>query len=83
MCVPPESGNSAENPEFRKMRTGINRNTGRNAQPRSEAEEKSVSTESDVVAHHSRIHSYQFHREGVGDKFHFDLDCTAHNLDDA
>ncbi len=34
MCVPPESGNSAENPEFRKMRTGINRNTGRNAQPR-------------------------------------------------
>jgi hypothetical protein len=34
MCVPLESGNSAENPEFRKMRTGINRNTGRNAQPR-------------------------------------------------
>jgi hypothetical protein len=34
MCVPPESGNSAENPEFRKMRTGINRNTGRNAHPR-------------------------------------------------
>jgi hypothetical protein len=33
MCVPPESGNSAENPEFRKMRTRINRNTGRNAQP--------------------------------------------------
>ena len=35
MCVPPESGNSAENQEFRKMRTGINRNTGRNAQPSS------------------------------------------------
>ena len=33
MCVPPESGNSAANPEFRKMRTGINWNTGRNAQP--------------------------------------------------
>jgi hypothetical protein len=33
-CVPPESGNFAENPEFRKMRTGINRNTNRNAQPR-------------------------------------------------
>jgi hypothetical protein len=29
MCVPPES----EIPQFRKMRTGINRNTSRNAQP--------------------------------------------------
>ena len=35
MCVPPEPGNSAENPEFRKMRTGINQNAGRNAQPSS------------------------------------------------
>ena len=33
MCVPPESGNSAENPEFRKMRTGINRTGRNNAQP--------------------------------------------------
>ena len=32
-CVPPEYGNFAEYPEFWKMRTGINRNTGRNAQP--------------------------------------------------
>ncbi len=33
-CVLPESGNFTENSEFRKMRTGINRNTNRNAQPR-------------------------------------------------
>ena len=33
-CVPRNSGNSAEYPEFRKMRTGRNRNSGRNAQPR-------------------------------------------------
>ena len=31
MCFPPEPGNSAEYPEFRKMRTGINQNTNRNA----------------------------------------------------
>jgi hypothetical protein len=35
----------------------------------SEDEEMSVSTD-------------QFHREGVGDKFHFDLDCTAHDLNE-
>ena len=39
-CLPPESGNSAENPEFRKMRTGINRNTGRNAQPSKRPQEE-------------------------------------------
>ncbi len=33
MCVPRNSGNSADYPEFRKMRTRINRNTGQNAQP--------------------------------------------------
>ena len=33
-CVPPEPGNSAEYPEFQKMRTGINRNTNLNAHPR-------------------------------------------------
>jgi hypothetical protein len=49
----------------------------------SKAEEESVSAESDVVAHHSRIHPYQFHREGVDNEFHFDLDCTAYDLDDA
>jgi hypothetical protein len=49
----------------------------------SEAEEKSVSAESDLVAHHSRIHPYQFHREGVDDEFHLYLDCTAYDLDDA
>ncbi len=43
----------------------------------SKAEEMSVSAESDVVAHHSRIHPYQFHREGVDDEFHLDLNCTA------
>ena len=34
MCVPRNSGNSAEYPEFRKMGTGRNRNAGRNAQSR-------------------------------------------------
>jgi len=32
-CVPPEPGNSAEYPEFRKMRPGRNRNKKRNAHP--------------------------------------------------
>jgi hypothetical protein len=34
-CVPPEPGNFAEYPEFRKMRTGINRNTNWNSHSRS------------------------------------------------
>jgi len=33
-CVPWNAGNSAEYPEFRNMRTGRNRNSSRNAQPR-------------------------------------------------
>ena len=33
-CVPRNSGNSADYPEFRNMMTGRNRNSGRNAQPR-------------------------------------------------
>jgi hypothetical protein len=33
-CVPRNSGNAAEYPEFHKMRTGINRNTKQNAHPR-------------------------------------------------
>ncbi len=49
----------------------------------SKAEEKSVSAESDVVTHHSWIHPYQFHREGVNNEFHLDLNCTTYDLNDA
>ena len=47
-CVPPEHGNSAEYPEFRKMRTGINRNTNRNAHP---------------TVDHGRISTYQINNK--------------------
>ncbi len=49
----------------------------------SKAEEKSVSAESDVVAHHSQIHPDQFDGKGVNDEFHFDCDSAANDLNDS
>jgi hypothetical protein len=49
----------------------------------SKAEEKSVSAESDVVAHHSRIHPDQFNGKGVNDEFHLDCDSAANDLNDS
>jgi len=48
-----------------------------------EAEKESVSAKFDVVAHHGQVHPYQFDGESINYKFHFDLDRTAHDLNDA
>ena len=45
------------------------------------AKKESVDTESDVVAHHGGIYANEFDREGVDDKFHFDCDGAAADLD--
>jgi hypothetical protein len=42
--------------------------------------QKSVGAELDVVAHHGRVHPNEFDREGIEDKFHFNVNCTADNF---
>ncbi len=41
-----------------------------------------VGTELDVVAHHGQVHPNEFDREGINDEFHFNVDCTADDVDD-
>ncbi len=41
-----------------------------------------VSAEFNVVAHHVQIHSNDFHREGIGLEFNFNVDCTADDAGD-
>jgi hypothetical protein len=47
------------------------------------AEEESIGTKFDVIAHHVRVHSNQFDRESVDHKFHFDFNCAADDFSDA
>jgi hypothetical protein len=42
-----------------------------------------VGTELDVVAHHDQIHPNEFNREGINNKFHLDVNCTADDINDA
>ncbi len=42
-----------------------------------------IGAELDVVAHHDQIHPNEFNREGIDNKFHLDVDCTADDIDDA
>ena len=44
------------------------------------AKEELVSAGFDVVAHHSGIHSNQFDREGIDDKFHLNCNRAANDL---
>ncbi len=45
------------------------------------AKEESVSTEFDIVAHHGGVHSDQFDGKGINNKFHFNCDGAANDLD--
>ena len=47
------------------------------------AKKESVGAESDVVAHHGGIHADEFDREGGDNKFHFDCDSAADDLDNS
>jgi hypothetical protein len=47
------------------------------------AKKESVGAESDVVAHHGGIHADEFDREDVDNKFHFDCNSTADDLDNS
>jgi hypothetical protein len=42
-----------------------------------------VGAELDVVAHHDQIHPNEFNREGIDNKSHLDVNCTADDIDDA
>jgi hypothetical protein len=42
----------------------------------------SVGAELDVVAHHDQIHPNEFNREGINNKFHLNVNCTAYDIDD-
>lgn len=48
----------------------------------SEAEEKSIGAEFDVVAHLCWGHPNQFHWESINDEFHCIFNCATHDLDD-
>ena len=47
------------------------------------AQEQSVSTEFDIVARHGGVHSDQFNGKGINDKFHFNCNSTADDLNDS
>ncbi len=47
-----------------------------------EGNQESVSAELDVVTHHGRVHPNEFDGEGINDKFHFDVDRAADDVDD-
>jgi hypothetical protein len=49
----------------------------------SKGDQELVGTELDVVAHHDQIHPNEFNREGIDNKFHLDVNCTADDIDDA
>ena len=42
-----------------------------------------VCTKLDVVAHHDQFHPNEFNREGINNKFHFNVDRTADDVNDA
>ncbi len=46
----------------------------------SKAKEESISAEFDVVAHHGGVHPDQFNGKGIDDKFHFNCDGAANDL---
>ena len=48
-----------------------------------EAEEESIGTKFDVIAHHARVHPNQLDRESVDNKFHFNLNHPAYDFSDA
>ncbi len=45
--------------------------------------EESVSTEFDIVAHHGGVHSDQFNRKSIDNKFHFNCDGAANDLNNS
>ena len=47
-----------------------------------EGDQEPVSAELDVVTHHGQIHPNEFDREGIDDKFHFNVDCALLMADD-
>jgi hypothetical protein len=47
-----------------------------------EGNQELVAAELDVVAHHAQIHPNEFNREGINNKFHLNVNCTADNIDD-
>ncbi len=42
-----------------------------------------VGAELDVVAHHGQVHPNEFDREGINNEFHFNVVCTADDVDEA
>jgi hypothetical protein len=48
----------------------------------SKGNEQLISTEFDVITHHRGVHSNRFDWKSVSNKFHFDVDCTADNIND-
>jgi hypothetical protein len=47
-----------------------------------EGNQEWVGAELDVVAHHGRVHPIEFDREGIDNEFHFNVSCTADDVDD-
>jgi hypothetical protein len=48
-----------------------------------EAEEESIGTKFDVIAHHARVHSDQLDGESGDNEFHFNFNRAAYDLSDA
>jgi hypothetical protein len=49
----------------------------------SKGNEQLISTEFDLITHHRGVHSNQFDWKSVGNKFRFDVNCPADNINDA
>ena len=47
-----------------------------------EGNQESVGAELDVVTHHGRVHPNEFNGKGINNKFHFDVDRAADDVDD-
>ncbi len=46
-------------------------------------DQESVGAGLDVVAHHDQIHLNDFNREGIDNKFHLNVNCTADDINEA
>ncbi len=46
------------------------------------AEEESIGTKFDVIAHHAQVHPNQLDGESVDNEFHFNFNCAAYDFSD-